>query len=286
MRLLVLLALVACSKHDPANLDKEAAKGVFEQVSVQTPPGMSDLTIDDRGVLWSIAERDREIVEIELATPPRVTVRPLDGVPKLVDTEALAWLGNGRFAIGTEGALQATASIMFAELDAGRVTVKRTVELTGKDLGVELTINHGIEALCGHGDEVLAATETVGKLADGTRYSALAWLSGNQLAITKVRLTTNKGKLSALHCTFDSDGTAQVIAIERHYSVSRILRFAVKRGEVEVTPTVELDLAPILRDSLNLEGIARLPDGRLVAINDNQGRTVKGPTQLLVFVKR
>lgn len=286
MRLLALLALVACSKHDPGNLDKEAAKGVFEEVPIKAPPGVSDLSVDDRGVLWAIAERDREVLEIELGTPPRVTVHPLDGVPSLVDTEAIAWLGDGRFAIGTEGALQATASIMFAELGPERVTVTRTLELTSKALGVELTINHGIEALCGRGDDLLAATETVGKLPDGTRYSALAWLSGNQLTVTKVRLTTTKGKLSALYCTFDSDGTAQVIAIERHYSVSRILRFAVKRGDPEVTPTVELDLAPILRDSLNLEGIARLPDGRLVAINDNQGRTVKGPTELLVFAKR
>ena len=93
--------------------------------------------------------------------------------------------------------------------------------------------------------------------------------------------TDSKGKISALYCTLDPDGTAHVVAIERHYGVSRILRFTAKRGDAEVTPTVELDLAPILHDSLNLEGIVQLPDGRLAAVNDNQGRSVNGPTELL-----
>ena len=35
--------------------------------------------------------------------------------------------------------------------------------------------------------------------------------------------------------------------------------------------------------SLNLEGIAQLRDGRLVAVVDNQGATVEGPNELLVF---
>ena len=44
-----------------------------------------------------------------------------------------------------------------------------------------------------------------------------------------------------------------------------------------------LDLSPILEDSLNLEGIVQISDGRLVAINDNQGRTIDGPSELRSF---
>jgi hypothetical protein len=283
----MVVALAACGKsHEPGVMDKQAARGVFEEVPITAPPGMSDLSIDDRGVMWAIAERDRQVLEIELGKPPRIIVHRLDGVPAGIDTEGIAWLGAGKFAIGTEASAEAAAAIMFAELTEQRLVVTRTRALTSAELGVTLTENHGIESVCGKGDEVLAASESAGKLPDGTRYAALARLHGDALTITKVRLTSDVGKLSALYCTFADDGSVHVIAIERHYSVSRIVSFTVKRDDVEVTPKVELDLAPILRDSLNLEGIVRLPDGRLVAINDNQGKTARGPTELLVFAKR
>ncbi|HEY5945861.1 MAG TPA: esterase-like activity of phytase family protein [Kofleriaceae bacterium] len=288
MKVVVFVALAACGKSGESGvMDREAAKGVFEEVKIDAPPGMSDLSIDDRGVLWAIAERDRHVVEIDLSgQAPRVTSHPLDGIAHGIDTEAIAWLGNNRFAIGTEGASEPTASIMFAELRGNEMMVTSTKQLTSGELGVTLDVNHGIEAVCGTADELLAATESVGKLDDGTRYSALIRLRGDAMTIAKVRLTTKVGKLSALYCTFDAEGTADVIALERHFSVTRILHFAVKRDDVEVTPTVELDLAPILHDSLNLEGIVRLPDGRLAAINDNQSKVARGPTELLLFMKR
>ena len=284
-RVWVLVALLGCGKHhERGPIDREAARGVFEQMPIDAPPGMSDLTIDDRGTIWGIAERDRQVIALELGKPP--TRHALDGIPAGNDTEALAYLGDNRFAIGIEGTEAATAGIMFAELRGDRLVATRTRPLSNAELGVSLTINHGIEALCGRGDELIAACETVGKLPDGTRWAPLVRLRGDALTHTKLRLTTAKGKISALHCTLADDGTAQVIAIERHYGVSRILRFAIKRDDVEVTPTVELDLHPILRDARNLEGIVRLTDGRLVTINDNQGKRANGPTELFVFAPR
>src|SRR6185436_11229475 len=99
MRGLVLVALVACGKHhEPGPIDREAARGVFEELPLPgAPPGMSDLTVDDRGVLWAISERDRVVLEIELGKPP--VHHALDGVPDGIDTEGIAWLGDGRFAI-------------------------------------------------------------------------------------------------------------------------------------------------------------------------------------------
>jgi len=288
MRICWLVALAACGKHHeagPATLEPQATHDLFEVIPLDVPPGISDLTVDDRGVMWAIAERDREVLEIELSDPPRVTLHPLDGVPAKVDTEGLAWLGEGHFAIGAEGADTPTAAILFADLSGERMVVTRTRTLTNAELGVTLTINHGIEALCGRPGELLAASETVGTLADGTRYAPLVWLRDDTLGVTKVRLTTDRGKLSALSCRFDNDGSVDVIAIERHYGVCRLLHFTVGPHDAEVTPTVELDLFPVLHDSLNLEGIVRLPDGRLVAINDNQSKRARGVTQLLVFRK-
>ena len=192
MRLGPLLVRAACGKqHEAGSIDREAAQGLFEQLPLEAPPGMSDLTLDDRGVMWAIAERDRQVLEIELdGATPRITAYPLDGVPAGVDTEGIAWLGNGRFAIGAEGAHTATAAILFGELRMQRLVITHTRALSSADLGVELTANHGIEAVCGTSDELLAASETVGRLPDGTRYAPLVRLRGDALASTKVRLTS------------------------------------------------------------------------------------------------
>ena len=167
--------------------------------------------------------------------------------------------------------------------------------LTSAELGVELTKNHGAEGACGFGDDVLIAIEAVGELPDGARYAPIARLRGGTLTIYKLRLTSATGKLSSLDCTIDPAGTAHVWSIERHFGVSRILRFelpmltapgAEHAHEPVVTPTIDTDLGPILNDTLNLEGIVQLPDGRLVLINDNQGTRQDGPNELLVFRPR
>jgi hypothetical protein len=277
-----LIALGACGRHEHGAIDRERAAALFDLVEIHgAPPGLSDLVLDPDGPLWTIAERDRSALEVTLAGA--VTPHPLDGIPDGVDTEALAALGGGRFAIGTEGADDPTAAIVFAERRGDRLVATRTRPLTSAELGVTLTVNHGVEGICGHGDDLIAAIESVGMLPDGTRWAPLARLAGDRLTVTKLRLTSQTGKISALTCAFAADGTVHALAIERHYGVSRILRFDLTAGATEVTPTVALDLGPVLRDSLNLEGLAVLPDGRLVAINDNQGRTVDGPSELLVF---
>ena len=278
------VALVGCGKHhEPGKLDEGAAKQLFDIVELNdVPPGESDLTLDDKGTIWTIPERARFVVE--LTTPP--VKHPLEGFEKGLDTEAIAWLGGGKLAIGLEATQRPLAAIAWAELQGDRIVMTKQRELTTAELGVAPTTNHGIEGLCGRGDEVLAATETVGKLPDGTRWSALARLHGDALEVAKLRLTTTKGKISALSCTIADDGTADVLAIERHYGVARILHFVAKRGDTDITPELVVDIQPVLRDSLNLEGIVKLPDGRMVTVNDNQGSEVKGPTELLYFHSR
>lgn len=284
MRPLLLLGmLAACSRHHQGKLDQAAAQQLFDTVTLaDVPPGISDLTLDGNGTIWAIPERDR--VAIELTTPPKK--HPVDGVGDDVDTEAIAWLGDNHFAFGIEATKSPLAAVAWADLKDDHLVVTSERVFTQAELGVQPTDNHGIEAVCGHGDELLAATESVGKFADGSRWSALVRLRGNDLAVTKLHLTSDVGKISALACAFAADGTADVLAIERHFGVARILHFIAKRGDTDITPEVVLDLNPVLHDSLNLEGIVKLPDGRMVLVNDNQTSTVSGPTELLYFHPR
>jgi len=285
---LVTLGLLgACDQRDKRPMDREAAKGLFDQIKLDSPPGMSDLTVDDRGIVWAIAERDRRVLEIDVTKSPLVPImHELEGIADGVDTEAIAWLGDGLFAIGVEGANGPSAAVVRAERQGDAIVATATRELTDAQLGVTLTSNHGIEAVCGRDGELIAAVETVGKDLAGRRWAPIVRLRGDTVHVTKLWLTTKVGKISGLSCILADDGTAQVIAIERHFGVARFLKFSLGRHDVEVTPTVDLDLNPVLHDKFNLEGIARLADGRLVTINDNQGRTVSGPTELFVFHPR
>ncbi len=270
MRRSILLILVACSKH--------LERGAFDDIiQLDSPPGVSDLSIDDRGTLWAIPERDRFVLEIE-RPGNRVIAHPLDGVSDGLDTEAIAWLAPGRFALGTEGQHEATASVLFGELRAdSHVVVTGARALTSEELGVELQSNKGVEGMCGRGDDLLVAIETVGKLSDGTRWAPIVHLHGSSLvSVAKLRLTSSTGKISALWCDGDD-----VWAIERHYGIARLLHF--RAGTGEITPKLALDLDALTHGAVNLEGLARLPDGRFALINDNQGVTVDGPTELLVL---
>ena len=291
----VVLAIVACHGNDDDKSAVAVPPAPFDEITIDLPPGTSDLSLDDRGHLWAVAERERVVAEIELDTQhmtAKFTRHPLDDVPDGLDTEALSWLGGGKFAVGTEGQEQATASVMYGDLlGNGHIALHPGIELTDAILGITLVRNHGVEALCGRGDDLLVGIESWGTFPDKTRWAPLVRVhAGVVTGVQKLKLTTATGKISAMTCTFAPDGTIDAIAIERHYGVSRILTFSVPLGQDLITPQVALDLWPVVRDryhaKLNLEGIVKLPDGRWVMVNDNQGARVDGPTKLFVFHPR
>ncbi len=286
--LVALAVLGACDKRDKEPMDRVAGKKLFAMHRLASPPGMSDLTIDDRGVVWAIAERHPQILEMDVRKQPIVPiVHKLEGIAKGVDTESIVWLGKGKFMLGVEGAHGAWAALVTAEQRGNAIVATSTRELSDAQVGVTLTANHGIEGLCGRDGELLAAIESVGKdPMTGKRWAPIVRLRGDTLHVAKLWLTTSKGKISAMSCTIADDGTAQVIALERHFGVARVLKFSIGRNDTEVTPTVEHDLHPIIHDDYNLEGIVKLPDGRLVMINDNQGRLASGGTELFLFHSR
>src|SRR5688500_14657437 len=260
---------------------------MFTRAVLDVDNGQSGLAIDGGGALWTVEERGGEAYRITLAGDrvERVDRVPIDGVPDETDLEAVAWLAPGRFAFGTETHILGKATVLLASERNGRLVVDGTIELPSSLLGVEVGSNAGAEGVCGSGDVLLTAIETAG-VAGGRRYAPLARvdLATGKRTAYRLWLNSNTGKIAALDCSVDPDGTAHVIAIERHFEVTKILELRIPPGGGDLTADRVLDLSPILRGSLNLEGIARRPDGRWVVINDNQsGPVIFGGSQLLLF---
>src|SRR5687768_12977134 len=93
------LAAAACTAPaGPPARPPRVDSGVADLERIALPPsvpaGLSDLSHDGAGRLLAIAERHRALVELDpRGVAPRVL--PLDGVPPDLDTESLAWLGDG-----------------------------------------------------------------------------------------------------------------------------------------------------------------------------------------------
>lgn len=270
----------------PARPDPRAG---LVAITLDTAPGLSGLARADDGALWTVAERAATAYQITLdaANPPRPTVRavPVDGVPAGRDLEAIAALGGDRFALGVEA--QTTggqAEVLHAALRGGRLLVDQVTTITSAEVGVAITDNRGSEGLCGRGRVVLAAIESVGEDAGG-RWSPLVVITeGRVTAVHRLRLTSETGKISGLDCAVDG-AAADVLAIERHFAVTRLVRVRVDLAAAggDLRPTVAVDLAPTLRGEKNLEGVATLADGRVVVVVDNQYKTITGPSELLVL---
>lgn len=285
------LAAVACSKQP--SIDRQRAAGLFERVELATSHGLSGLAAESGGALWTVAERAEAAYRVAFgqAGAPAVQRFAVRGVPPGMDLEGIAVLaedasGPTRFALGTEGQLAGRAAVLVAERRGEVLEVTSTIELPSSVVGIELTGNQGAEGICGAGDVIFAAIEGAGQ-AQGRRWAPVVRIvAGVPEATYKVWLTSSVGKLSALDCRVAADGTATALAIERHFEVTKLLRFSLGAAQ-EITPEVVLDLGPVLRSGLNLEGIAWLDAGplagKVVAAVDNQWRTITGPSELLVF---
>ncbi|MBK9030147.1 MAG: esterase-like activity of phytase family protein [Myxococcales bacterium] len=285
MRFALALTLAACGARGPG-LDREAAAALFTRVTIDTGGvhGLSGLAVDGDGTLWTVAERGAAAFAITLEGERATTVRaPVRGVPADEDLEAVAIAPDGLW-VGTEGRDHGVARV-FALTRVGDALVATAppIELRQDEVGVEVGANRGAEGVCSAGDLLAIAIETAGTDGDG-RWAPIVTIdrARDRRAVQRLRLTTTTGKLSALECWRDGE-RVRALAIERHFAVTRILAFDLGGDAATIVPTVVLDLAPVLRGSLNLEGLARLPDGRVVAAVDNQYRTITGPDELLVF---
>ncbi len=272
--------------------DRARAAAVFTEVPVDTAPGLSGLAADATGGIWTIAERDARAYRITLdaALEPRLEMLPVEGVPSRTDLEGIAALGGDRFAIAIEGRRGGSATVLLAERRGAALAATGRIDLTERDVGIPLQDNHGAEGICGAGETIVVAIEDVGD-ADGKRWAPIVRIERGAVVRThRLWLTTKTGKISGLDCEVRPDGAITAWAIERHFEVTHLLRFdlpppgaGADEGAGDITPTVALDLSALLGGCLNLEGIARLPDGRLLAVVDNQYKETIGRSMLLAF---
>ena len=257
----------------------------FTEVVIETAPGLSGLAADARGRLWTVAERDLRAYRYTLGTAALETF-PIEGVPPGTDLEGIEELGDDQLAFGTEGQDDDSATVLFAEVRAAKAVITSSVTFTAAQIGIPMKHNHGAEGICGAGRTLFAAIEGAG-IEGNRRWAPVMRVEAGALVRRyRVWLTSATGKLSALDCDLAPDGTATVWAIERHFEVSRLLSFTlppVGTGSDDITPKIERDLAPYLGRTVNLEGIAKLPDGRIVIVNDNQYTSIEGPSRLFVF---
>ena len=280
MRLACFVLLAACGK----DIDREKAAVLFDEIKLDTAPGLSGLAADSDGGIWTIAERDEKAYRIVLdGLAPSLEMFPVTGLAPGLDLEGIAWLGHQQFALGTEGRVDGIATLLLAEQREQSLVITKSITIPAQRIGLELPANHGAEGVCGVASTILVAIEAVGT-ENGKRWAPIVRIvDGEIVRVNRLWLTTKTGKISALDCTVDKTGVAHVIAIERHFEVTKILRFDVPMTDGDLTPTEVLDLGPVLRSRLNLEGIAETSDGRVVAVVDNQWKTLQGPSLLLVF---
>jgi hypothetical protein len=278
-------------------IDKQRAAGLFVEVPVDTANGLSGLAADRGGGLWVVAERDAKAYRITLdaALLPKLETFEVRGVPEGTDLEGMAVLDHdpvpSHFALGTEGQLDGKATVLLAERQGQVIKVTRAVDLPAAAVGIDLRQNQGAEGVCGDGDTIFVAIEGAG-VDNGKRWAPVVRVVGGQITqLYRVWLTSKQGKLSGLDCRVAADGSAAVLAIERHFEVTKILKFTLLSSpaggsgiaRTELQPELVLDLGPVLRSGLNLEGIAWTDDGRVAAVVDNQWTTITGKSELLVF---
>lgn len=306
--ILALTATTACRAGGPGDATTaraapepaEPAARVVSRTVLAHPDavGLSGLASAGPGRFVVVPERRARLFTVD--TTGVLEAVPLRGVPADLDVEGVAWLG-GDVLLATEGVGERSSDaallvrrgpdgfdvidtppiVVEVESDAGPSTLEPLV----------LGHNAGLEGICVAG-AVFAAFETVA-IMEGRRLAPLvsfpvpndaAPAGAPNVATTRfVALTSETGKISALDCRA-REGRVELLAIERHFEVSRLLRFTLEPDERDILePEVVLDLVPLLERGENFEGLARLPGGRVALINDNDYGTVDGPSELVVL---
>lgn len=292
--------LAACSAAPARGPAVAAVKGIPRLELRTRVVGLSGLALGPGGRLWAVAEKQHLVLPLSLTG---VVGEPLSvsGLDRELDLEAAAWLPgsttwNSLLAVGLESPRATGVTVgsqacdvgLFSRSEHGGMRRQRCLAFPYKLWGVTPQRNRGIEGLCRAGPLLVAALETPLERGD-QRLSALgvyhlerkSWQGHTLLLSSGAAL---RGKLSALECRPGPGGAVEAWAIERHFEVARLLHFTLPARPVDrpLRPTVVRDLRALLGD-LNFEGLALLPDGRMVLLNDNFYGRRRGPSMLVLL---
>ena len=213
-------------------------------------------------------------------------ILPLQGVPDDLDTEGVALLSDGRLAIGTESlVVRGSDRIFIAEINDDRVRTVNEIVLDYGHWGIEASPNQGAEALCSVHHQLVVGAEFA--IEDGGRsYAPVAVydLETQLWRYARLQLSTPTGRLSSLACVETPRADLlELVGIERHFGVGRVLRFTFPDLESDIVPEIIFDLAENLDPLPNFEGIEILDNGTLVLVTDNHyGGRVHGPSLWLI----
>jgi len=256
-----------------------------QELAVAGVRGLSDLALDLDGRTWAVAERVRFALRIDRPGARPVAV-PLLGVPDDLDVEGMAWLDHERLALATESDRGARSSdaLLFARLGAGGIQVEERRDLDYSIWPLDPLGNQGLEGLCRAGSQLVAAVETV--IAHGEeRFAPIAVhdLTTRRWTPLLLRLTTRTGKLSALSCRTRPDRSIDVLAIERHFEVARLIRFRIPPGRQSgpLEPVVVADLAAAMIHQENFEGLLWNGARAFSLVVDNDWTQISGPNLLV-----
>jgi hypothetical protein len=249
--------------------------------------GLSGLSRDEHDALWAPGESADAVIRIDLVTSS-VTRYPVVGAPEDTDFEALAWVDGTRFIVGTETQQKGRTRdvILDGRLDGEQFRVAPLGHLEYARWGITASNNHGIEGIC-HVDGVMIVATELAQEQRGRRWAPMALFDTRTQTWTahRVALTSDEGKLAAIDCRGRGDGI-EVLAVERHYGVSRLLRFAVPRGPEGqwLEPAMVADLSKLVAPLPNFEGLAWLDDGSAVLLTDNRYRGAVTEPSRLYFI--
>jgi hypothetical protein len=276
----LLLACVGCPKKEPT--------GPGRIVTLDTDlVGLSGLTVDEHGAFWAPGEDGAAVIRIDPDTFG-VTRYAVEGGSRGTDLEAMTWADGTRFVLGTEtqekGRLRDT--VLDGRLASGRFAVASVGSLDYARWNLTAPNNRGIEGIC-HVDGVLVLATELVERRRGQRWAPVGMFDPKTQTWTahRVELTSKTGKLAALDCR-KVDGAIEALAVERHYGVSRLLRFRVPRGsEGKVLgPTIAADLSELISPLPNFEGLVWMKDGSAVLLTDNQYRGSAPDPSRLYFI--
>ncbi len=287
---LVGLALFGCGSGEqvrtsvtagPGSTVMELKANIAYRTVIDSPDALGiSGSCSNNGETWLVTERDSHLLRL---TPEGTVVSiAIQGAPDDLDMEGLA-CKDGRFYVSTESEIpdRTTDVILVVEVQGSTASVVDTITMQYPE-DLVAGVNQGLEGLCIAGDWLIAAGEVIRTDTAGVRQAPILRrrLGESNTFLHWVNLSTSTGKLSGIDCRMRGN-TFEVFAIERHYEVSRILRFDLGTGPSQFDTV--LDLAHLVRDTENFESILVSDRGEIRLTNDNQYKTITGPSEETVL---